>query len=188
LVNSPSAARQAGQASSATIKRTRLTRSFAWRWRSATAVAEWTAKSAPHWMQVSAVSGDWARQTVQLRKPASSRPRADCNVAPRGVNLVSRSGDKLTRAFELGKDRARGWPSTRKAPPLGTTDTRNQVIYGTGHSSGADGGQGGPKLLGDVPELPGVRKDFENRTVEAEGSKRIRGRPPVAILSIIAGP
>src|SRR3989337_4483278 len=103
-------------------------------------------------------------------------------------SLVSRSGDKLTRAFELGKDRARGWPSTRKAPPLGTTDIRNQAIYGTGHSSGADCGQGGPKGLGDLGGLPGVREPGENRTVEAERSKRIRGRPPVAILSIIAGP
>jgi len=48
-------------------------------------------------------------------------------------NLVSRSGDKLTKAFELGKDRVRRWRSTRKAPPLGTTDRHNQAIYGTGH-------------------------------------------------------
>ena len=46
---------------------------------------------------------------------------------------VSRSGDKLTMAFELGKDQARGWRSTRKAPPLSTTDKHSQAIYGTGH-------------------------------------------------------
>jgi CRP-like cAMP-binding protein len=49
---------------------------------------------------------------------------------------VSRSGDKLTKAFELGKDRLRRWRYTRKAPPQSTTDRHSQAIYGTGHWRG----------------------------------------------------
>src|SRR3990172_1634614 len=47
--------------------------------------------------------------------------------------LESRSGDGLAVAFELVKDRPRGWHPTRKAWPLSTPDRHTQAIYGTGH-------------------------------------------------------
>lgn len=86
MANSPSAARQAGQASWATIRRIRETRSFASSWRRATAVVEWTERSAPHVTQAAAVSEDWDRQMVQVRNVASSRPLPDSNFGRGSVN------------------------------------------------------------------------------------------------------
>jgi hypothetical protein len=83
-----STALQAGQASAAMINRTLLTRRLERNLASATAVEEYCERSAPHWGQMEAESGDWVLQRVQVRIRRLSGQRFCHSIAwPRSVNV-----------------------------------------------------------------------------------------------------
>src|SRR3972149_2076335 len=85
---------------------------------------------------------------------------------------MSRSGDRLTKAFELGEDRARGWRSTPRARSYHHRQTQPSYSRNGTLAGGASGMENMLGQLRDMQKkLEETRKQLAEETIEASSGR-----------------